>query len=626
MDGSLSILRPWQKTSIVVFFDIFCIVISYLAAHMLRFNSLFPPIFRERSFPITILLMIIAQLGSLYVCGAYKAIFRFSSLPDLIRITKGLSLGIPVSVLFIFITNRLEEFPRSVFIIDAMLLLILSGAGRFAYRIFQYNWRNRHLKSNPSIDHAVIIGAGVAGEKLLRDIKSSPELNIKVVAIVDDDYWKKGKLLHGVKVMGDIQDLPSVIERTNAKKAYLAIPSASSSTVRRVIDSCSGFSVELKILPAFKDILDRVDYSQLRAIEPVDLLGREQIDLDTKEIEALLQGKRVIITGAGGSIGSELCFQVAKYKPKMIIALENTELFLYELERKIAKTYPNIPIIPVIGDVRNLEKVHKTFEVYSPEIVFHAAAYKHVPMMEVNPIESILTNIGGTKNVAEAAIAHCSEKFVLISTDKAINPTNIMGTTKRRAEIVCQSLQKNSTVRFSTIRFGNVLGSSGSVVPLFKEQIENGGPVTITHPDVERYFMSIPEACQLVLQAGSFGKGGEIFVLDMGYPVKISDLAKEMITLAGFIPNQDIEIKYIGLRPGEKLYEELFSEKEKLTGTPHKKVKVAKVRDQDISFEEDLKRLLETPYDESPENITKSLRRIVPEFAPAPIQPIETLD
>ena len=612
----MSILKPWQKQTIIMGYDIISIVLCYLMAHMLRFNTLNPQIFSEENFLTTLLLTVFSQFVSLYFAGAYRAIFRFSSMPDLIRITKGIFIGTPLSIFLIFLFNRLEDFPRSVFIIDAMLLLLLTGAARFAYRILQDKRRSLILNKGEGINNAIIIGAGVAGESLLRDIKNTPELNTRVVGIVDDDYWKRGKFLHGVKVLGNIQDLPFIIKKNKANKAFLAIPSATSETVRKVIDACSEFSIELKILPQLRDIIDRVDYSLLRNIEPVDLLGRDPVELDIKEMSNLIEDKRILVSGAGGSIGSELCLQIAKFNPKMIIAFEQTEYFLYELERKIKREFPNITIIPIIGDVRNKAKVYSVFEAYTPEVVFHAAAYKHVPMMEINPMESVCTNILGTKNVAEASIQNGVEKFVLISTDKAINPTNVMGTTKRVAEIVCQRLQENSQVKFITIRFGNVLGSSGSVIPLFKEQIEKGGPLTVTHPEVKRYFMSIPEACQLVIQAGSFGNGGDIFVLDMGNPVLISDLAKEMITLAGFVPNQDIKINYTGLRPGEKLFEELFSDAEEGRDTLHPKVKVAKVRPIKSNFDEKLPELLSLPLGTDPVAVRELLREIVPEFSP----------
>jgi FlaA1/EpsC-like NDP-sugar epimerase len=613
----VSILKPWLKQTIVMSYDIVSIIFCYLVAHMLRFNTLTPQIFSENIFAATLLLTTIVQFSSLYFAGAYKAIFRFSSTPDLIRISKGILISIPFCVLFIFFLNRLEDFPRSVFIIDALLLLITTGAGRFAYRVFQDQRRNRINMNLENVDKVIIIGAGLGGNKLLRDIKSSPELRVRVVGFVDDDFWKKGKLLHGVKVLGNIEQLGDIIQQTGATKAFLAIPSATSETVRRVIDACTLSPIDLKILPQLRELIDRVDYSQLRSIEPKDLLGRQPVELNHSQMASLLELKRVLITGAGGSIGSELCKQVAKFNPKVIIAFEQTELFLYELERKLKTEFPNTTIISVIGDVRNKEKVSSVFEAYHPEVVFHAAAYKHVPMMEINPMESIFTNVQGTKNVAEAAIEYKTQKFVLISTDKAINPTNVMGTTKRIAEIICEDLQRTSNVKYITIRFGNVLGSSGSVIPLFREQIEKGGPVTVTHPEVKRYFMSIPEACQLVIQAGSIGSGGDIFVLDMGKPVLISNLAREMITLAGFIPDQDIKIEYTGLRDGEKLFEELFSDKEPLIDTPHPKIKVANFSNIPLDFTQKLNTLLGLDLNTDPKVVRETLKEIVPEFKPS---------
>ena len=440
------------------------------------------------------------------------------------------------------------------------------------------------------------------------------------MGFLDDDEAKKGKTIHGLPIIGNINELKSFVIQYEISKVFIAIPSLSSgSKLRSIINSCDGTNVEFRTLPGIADIIDdKVSFSQLRQVESEDLLGRKEVNLDTVSVEKMLHDKVVLVTGAGGSIGSELCRQILKFHPKKLVIFEQSEFGLFSLEKDLMEKFPRHIIVPFIGDVRNKERVHAVFEEHLPSIVFHAAAYKHVPLMEQNSIEAVFTNIQGTYNVTNAACEFKSEKFVLISTDKAVNPTNVMGASKRIAEMVVQNfhIDANSGTKLMMVRFGNVLGSSGSVIPTFKKQIEKGGPVTVTHKDITRYFMTIPEACLLVLQAGTIGNGGEVFVLDMGEPVKIMDLARELIALSGLVPEVDIEIKVTGLRPGEKLYEEMFFEGEGILSTPHPLVKIAKAKGPGVNFNDQLDTLFKLSSTTRPEVVRQLFMSVLDEYKP----------
>lgn len=609
------ILRPRQKTLIVMCYDIAIIVFAYFFSYSLRFSTILPDVFYSQEFYPPFLISLVVQFASFYLGGVYRAIWRFSSTPDLIRIIKSVTMAVMASLIAIFLWNRLENVPRSTFIINWLLLVTGLGGGRFSYRIFRDYMKNQSLKKENHYTNVLIVGAGAGGEKLFREIRENPNLQLNVVGFLDDDPGKINKSLHGKKVLGKISQISEMAEKHAVKKTFIAIPSANSVTMRTIVDHCKDTGLDIKTLPKMSDILfGKVDFSLLRNVGPEDLLGRESINLNLETVEDLIGNKVIMVTGAGGSIGSELCRQILKLKPKKLVLFEQTEYFLYELENDLRANFPEADFVSIIGDVRNKQQVQNVIASMKPQVLFHAAAYKHVPMMEKNPFEAIRTNIFGTKNVAEAALHYKIEKFVLISTDKAINPTNIMGTTKSVAEQICQRLSQNQTTKFMTVRFGNVLGSSGSVVPLFKKQIENGGPVTVTHPEIKRYFMSIPEATQLVIQAAALGKGGEVFVLEMGNPVKIVDLAKEMITLAGFKLDQEIKIEFTGLRPGEKLFEELFFDDEHTIPTSHEKVRIAKSRKCHPDLDKLILYLTELP-ENSPKNIfVEILKTIVPEF------------
>lgn len=602
-------------------YDAIIAALSFWFSLALRFETLdfnkYPTISLGKFFILSEILLIL----SFFVHGLYQGVWRFSSTHDLVRVIKASALGVVSSLVACFLLNRLEGVPRSMFFIQFLILVMGLGGGRFFYRSLKDRSAMKGLLggNDEDIKRVLIVGAGRAGEKLVRDIFATPALRLNVVGFVDDDRFKKNALIHNIKIFGGVELIPRLARELRVDKIFIAIPSASGEEVKKIVGFCKESNIEVKILPKMDHLLStQVEISLLRNIKIEDLLGREQVKLDTDHLNAMIKDKVIMVTGAGGSIGSELCFQIAKFQPGLIVMADFCELFMYELEMKFKETHPEIAFYPKILDVRNAAKVDSVFEMYNPQIVFHAAAYKHVPMMEYNPAEAIETNIKGTKVVAEAALKYEAEKFIMISTDKAVNPTNVMGASKRIAEMVITDISKksqteNKKTKFISVRFGNVLGSNGSVIPLFRKQIEERKDVTVTHPDIIRYFMSIPEACQLVLQAGSMGEGGEIFVLDMGEPVKIVDLAKEMIRLAGLVLDRDIKIAFSGLRPGEKLFEELFSDKESYEITHHGKINKALFRTLDQSFDANLSRLL-TLESVEPDVIVYLIKNLVPEF------------
>jgi FlaA1/EpsC-like NDP-sugar epimerase len=472
------------------------------------------------------------------------------------------------------------------------------------------------LKSGP---RTLIVGAGEAGHQLLQEIRKSPRANYSVVGFVDDDPLKNGMNLGGIKVMGTTRQLSQLAKDLGIEKVIIAIPSARGKDIRAIIRRCKMADVRFKILPGLSDLISgKVEVSHIKDVEIDDLLGREPAVLDDKAISGYLAGKRVLVTGAGGSIGSEICRQVARYSPRKIVLLDSAETPLFHIERELAARHPELMLVPLIADVRDRERVESLFDEFMPEVVFHAAAYKHVPMMEYNPIEAVSNNIGGSKNLADLANRVGVHNFVMISTDKAVNPTNVMGASKRAAECYIQSISRHSMTKFTTVRFGNVLGSNGSVIPMFKEQIRNGGPLTVTDPEVERYFMTIPEASQLVLQAGCLGQGGDIFLLDMGEPLQILELAEELIRLSGLEPYEDIDITFTGLRPGEKLYEELLIDGENILATTHEKIKVLAATPLDPVFcETGIADLLAAARNNDVVGVIDGLRYLVPEYTPA---------
>lgn len=611
MNYLINFLTQKQKTIIVFGFDIFLCVATFFFSFSLRFGELYPTHLLELN-PVTkMAIMSSSQILAFFYMGLYKGIWRFSSTHDLLRIIKGVSLAMPISFAVLFLSQELYNFPRSIFIIQWFLLLVSIGGSRFAYRMYRDNFINTK-KRHQSSSNALIIGAGYAGQQLLRDIKDDPASSIHIVGFIDDDYEKRGKIIHGKKVLGNLIDIAQISNEQEVSEVIIAVPSASKEELSKMVSACHDTNLNVQAIPRLADIISgKVQITKLRKVTPSDLLGRDQVNLNMQSMAHMICSKTVLVTGAGGSIGSELCIQIAKFKPSVLICFDISEFNLYELDFKLKQFSEFTQIKLVVGDVRDEENAEHVFDSLRPSIAFHAAAYKHVPMMELNPFEAIKVNICGTQIIANLSDKYKLDKFVLISTDKAVNPTNVMGTTKRIAEMVCQYIQKNSNTKFTVVRFGNVLGSSGSVIPRFQKQIETGGPVTVTHPDIIRYFMSIPEAAQLVIQAGALGKGGEILILDMGEPVKIVDLAKQMITLAGLKLDEDISIEFTGLRPGEKLFEELLSDAEGTLPTDHERVRVSKVRPVAENLFDNISSLF---LDRDIVSIRAKLKNIVPEY------------
>lgn len=601
-------------------YDLVMIFIAYNFSFYLRLGEAYLPSSTFLSHVGIGLIITITQFFTIYSMGVYRGIWRYSSTPDLVRLIKAASFAILISFTLVFFLNRLENTPRSIFIIDWFILTSFLGGGRLSYRILRDYLNTKGVVQARKV---LIVGAGSSGEQLFREIRKNPELQLNVVGFIDDDRGKKNKILHGVKVLGTTNDIPNLVASFQVTELFLAIPSATKAELKKVLELCRDCDAQIKTLPKISDIIHgNVSVDLLRNISIEDLLGREEINLDFQSIQKMIHGKRVLVTGAAGSIGSELCRQVLKFNPHELICFDISEYHIYLLEQELK--HEECEIHYQIGDARSLSRMESLFKSFKIDIVFHAAAYKHVPLMEKNPLEAIKTNVLGTKVVSSTANKFGVEKFVLISTDKAVNPTNIMGTTKRLAEMVLQfQIPEFKNMQAEIVRFGNVIGSSGSVVPLFQKQIDQGGPITVTHPEVTRFFMSISEAAQLVLQAGAIGNGGELFLLEMGEPVKIVELARQMIRLAGLREGEDIQINYVGLRPGEKLYEELLLESEETITTPHPKIRVAKPRKIDEKFK--------TCFDglDNPEDyfgsaiIRESLKELVPEYKPVDNEKIQ---
>jgi FlaA1/EpsC-like NDP-sugar epimerase len=591
--------------------DLLMVPVAWFFGYWVRFNfSTIPPEFLSEAL-LWLPLAIVTQTAAFVYFGLYRGDWRFASLPDMMRIIKAVLIGTLVCLTIITLATRLNNVPRTVFPIYAVVLIGLLGTPRFFYR-----WiKDRKLYMQQG-SRVLIAGAGRAGEMLVRDLLRDPQRSLLPVGFVDDELRKRGVEIQGIRVLGTCEQIPKLTEELGIELILLAVPSARSRQMRRIVELCEKTSIPFRTLPCMQDLVaGRVSINTLREVSIEDLLGRDPVKLDRQAISAELSGRCVLISGGGGSIGTELCRQVAILKPEKLVLLDNSEFNLFRVERELRQKFPGTEIHAILGDVADEAAVEHLFRTRRPDIVYHAAAYKHVPMLESQLREAIRNNVLGTRIMALAADRHGCDAFVLISTDKAVNPANIMGASKRIAEIFCQNLNQHSTTRFITVRFGNVLGSDGSVVPLFKSQIETGGPVTVTHPEMMRYFMTIPEACQLILQAEAMGKGSEIFVLNMGEPVRITYLAEQMIRLSGNEPGKDIEIVYTGLRPGEKLFEELFHEKEQLEGTQHEKILLAQHRKIDWQHLNEVIASMETAclgYDE--DTLMGSIGELVPEL------------
>ncbi len=638
------------RAGIAFIHDLAAVIAAWWFAYLFRFNFEIPPFYLaalKEILPFTVLIHAAAFLWF----GLYRGLWHYASLPDLRRILFAVVASAAAVPLALYLLQVHTGVPRTVLLLAPILLLVIMGGSRLAYRL----WKEHRLYGRKKLEKnlVLVLGAGDAAVGLVKELARSVQW--EVVGFLDDDPAKRGMMLHGFKVMGRISELPAIAKKFRVGHAIIAMTSSSSDrrklyrsqpdrrqpdrllrNRRRAMQMCSTAGVKALIVPSYDDLISgKITVSQIRTVEPEDLLGRDSVVLDNDGLHGLLTGKTVLVTGAGGSIGSELCRQIAKFRPGRLVLFELNEFALYSVEQEFQANFPNIPMVFAIGDIKDAARLAQVFSQYQPKVVFHAAAYKHVPLMEhENAWQAVLNNVFGTYVLAQAAIKHGVEKFVLISTDKAVNPTNVMGASKRLAEMVCQALQqpisipesvsgKNDLVDgkhepgFVMVRFGNVLGSAGSVIPKFREQIAKGGPITVTHSEITRYFMSIPEATQLVLQAGLMGRGkggGEIFVLDMGDPVKIADLARDLIRLSG-LSESDIQIVYNGLRPGEKLYEELLADDENTLPTPHPKLRIAQARQVEKQWLTELLAWINEHPALSDEEVKQDLKRWVPEYS-----------
>jgi FlaA1/EpsC-like NDP-sugar epimerase len=563
--------------------------------------------------------LLAARTAVFYQWGLFRGLWRYTGAADAVSIV--LATTVSSLLLLAFLVVAFGTFPRSVVAIEWLNALILVGGTRFAIRAFRPK-NPSDLQREKKADRILIVGAGDAGEMLIREIRQRHDAAYKVVGLLDDDDRKRGAHIHGVRVLGPTQDLALIAAQREVDEVIIAIPSATGQQMRRIVDLCKTAGVRFKTIPGIDHLIDgRVTFSQLRNVAIEDLLGRDPVQLDMEAISATMQGHVVMVSGAGGSIGSEICRQVCRFSPAVLVLVERAENNLFHIHRELLALHPEVPLLPCVADVSDEPRMRELFEKHRPTVVFHAAAHKHVPMMEWNPGEAVKNNVLGTKTLAELSDRFGVERFVMISTDKAVNPTSVMGVSKRVAEIFVQALSERSRTKFVTVRFGNVLGSAGSVIPIFQEQIARGGPVTVTHPEMKRYFMTIPEASQLVLQAGTMGAGGEIFVLDMGEPVKIADLARDLITLSGLKPGEDIEIRFTGIRPGEKLFEELSVDAEQAEKTRHPKIFVGRFRPH--AWEKVQRHIFELVAlaERGPEQIREKFRAIVPEYRADPHAP-----
>lgn len=562
-----------KRAILLMLFDTVGISLSYLLALYLRFDGRVDPIY-VYNLANHMAIITIIKLSVYYFFKLYKSLWEYASIDEMIEVVGGSIVANLLSSLYMHFID--VGIPRSIYFMVPVIDMVFIGGVRFFYRVLR---RLKHGVFNGVKDYKriLIVGAGAAGAMVIKELRNHDTLNSWPVAIVDDDPQKRRQNINGVPVVGNRKDIKRVCKEYEIDEIIIAIPSANSKDIKDIVGECKKTKVKTKILPGVYELIDgQVSVSKIRDVEIEDLLGREEVHLNMDEICQYIKDKKVLITGGGGSIGSELCRQVARFKPKELIILDIYENNAYDIQNELLSRYDNLPMKVVIASIRDKQRMEEIFAAEGIDVVFHAAAHKHVPLMEENPTEAIKNNVFGTLNVVESAGKYGVEKFVLISTDKAVNPTNVMGATKRIAEMIVQLANTFSHTEYVAVRFGNVLGSNGSVIPLFKKQIAAGGPVTVTHPKVIRYFMTIPEACQLVLQAGAMAEGGEIFILDMGEPVRIMDLAKDLIRLSGFEPEVDIPIEITGLRPGEKLYEELLVNKKEVDTTSHHKIYIEK--------------------------------------------------
>ena len=606
---------PRNRIALLTILDILIIMVSGFLALYIRFDFAFGKMdmkyvdyelyYLPVNLVVTIIIFILFKL--------YRSVWRFASTTEFLNVIGACSGSILSQIILMALLKM--RMPVSYYLMKYIILILGIGSLRFAYRILRMFQEKRLGSRQDARKNTMVIGAGEAGAMIIKEFQNSRYLDQKVCCVVDDNAAKHGKYLRGVKIMGGREEIRFLAHEMNVDEIVVALPSAPQSEVREILQICQETGCELKVLPGlYQMITGEVSVSKLRRVEIEDLLGREPIQLQVEAVMDYVEGKRILVTGGGGSIGSELCRQVAAHKPKQLILVDIYENNAYDIQQELKYKYPELDLVVLIASVRNTHRMNTIFETYRPQIVYHAAAHKHVPLMEDSPNEAIKNNVFGTYKTAQAADKYGVQRFVLISTDKAVNPTNIMGASKRICEMVIQMMNKHSKTDFVAVRFGNVLGSNGSVIPLFKKQIEQGGPVTVTHPEIIRYFMTIPEAVSLVLQAGALAKGGEIFVLDMGEPVKILDLAKNLIRLSGYEPGEEIPIEFTGLRPGEKLYEELLMGEEGLQETSNRLIHIGKP----IEFDEErfLEQLdeLKKIADKDSGKVRQKVQEIVPTY------------
>ncbi|WP_276353544.1 polysaccharide biosynthesis protein [Cohnella caldifontis] len=597
--------------------DALLIILSVYIAYLLRFDfSIKSQFIKTFSyvFPVSATLL----LTSFFIFRIYKRIWQYASLGDLIAILKGAFVG--TGAFFLLHHLVIHHYyphlvvPRSIYPLTLIVCFLTVGGSRAVWRLI----RDRYGRMMPYHRKALVVGAGEVGVMIVKEMRQVRS-ELYPVAFIDDNVRKQSYEVMGIPVVGTRYDIPSVVKRFKIDDIIVAIPTASRTDVAEIINLCKETGCQIKIVPRMNDLINgKVTINMIRDVSVEDLLGRDPVKVEFDEISKYLRGRVILVTGAGGSIGSEICRQVAAINPMRLILLGHGENSIYEIELELRKSFPSLEITTIIADVQERPRMEQVFGLYRPEVVFHAAAHKHVPLMENNPFEAIKNNVFGTRNVAECAHAYGAKRFVLISTDKAVNPTSVMGATKRIAEMILQTLNGKSDTIFAAVRFGNVLGSRGSVIPVFKKQIEDGGPVTVTHPDMVRYFMTIPEAVQLVIQAGSLATGGEIFILDMGKPVKIADLAKDLIRLSGLEPDKDIQIVYTGLRPGEKLFEEILTSEEGAATTKHDRIYVSRSLEiSNLEFEQAVTEFDRIHREELPidsDQIRSLLKKVVPTY------------
>ena len=605
-------IRKW-RIEILIILDIISIILSYIFAFFIKFGMNVSSGYIHRYTRI-MPLIIILYLIPLSIFKMYRSLWSNVGIDEVLNGLIACNIGMLLTYIFNKVLNY--QIPFSIQLASGIFIFFLITCLRVSYRVYRRIVIYEIGKNLNYKKRVLVIGAGSCAHIVIDEMFKNKEMNMMPVGIIDDNNIKKGTFLRGVKVLGNRKDIKKIVKEREVDLILIAISKISAKDKKEILEICQQTNIKTKVIPGVYEIMDgQVNLTKMRDVNLKDLLGREEIKLDKEYVGSYLENKVVLVTGGGGSIGSELCRQISRFNPKKLLILDIYENSVYDLQNELSRTVPNIEKIVIIASVRDRKRMSKIFKKYKPQVVFHAAAHKHVPLMENNPGEAIKNNVVGTLNTAELASNYGAERFVLISTDKAVNPTNIMGASKRLCEMIIQGLNKKSSTEFVAVRFGNVLGSNGSVIPLFKKQIKEGGPITLTHKDITRYFMLIPEAVQLVLQASAYANGGEIFVLDMGSPVKIYDLAENLIKLSGLKPYEDIDIKITGLREGEKLYEELLMSEEGLEKTPHEKIFIGRPGDFDINeLKKDISELLDFAISENEYLIREKMKDIVPTY------------